>query len=64
MLDQHFWLNVSLVEDVKIQVKVNEVHLSLMYLDLLLQEGKTLNIGCVEQGIRNTWGKMEANRVK
>lgn len=39
LLDQHFWLNVSLVEDVKIQVKVNEVHLSLMYLDLLLQEG-------------------------
>ncbi|XP_051870983.1 SH3 domain and tetratricopeptide repeat-containing protein 2-like [Pristis pectinata] len=39
LLDQRFWLNVSLVEDVKIQVEVNEAHLSLMYLDLLLQEG-------------------------
>ncbi|XP_067852519.1 SH3 domain and tetratricopeptide repeat-containing protein 2 isoform X2 [Heptranchias perlo] len=39
LLDQRFWLNVSLVEDVKIQVEVNEAHLSMMYLDLLLQEG-------------------------
>ncbi|XP_067899499.1 SH3 domain and tetratricopeptide repeat-containing protein 2 isoform X2 [Heterodontus francisci] len=39
LLDQRFWLNVSLVEDVKIQVEVNEADLSMMYLDLLLQEG-------------------------
>ncbi|XP_072447071.1 SH3 domain and tetratricopeptide repeat-containing protein 2 isoform X2 [Chiloscyllium punctatum] len=39
LFDQHFWLNVSLVEDVKIQVEVNEADLSMMYLDLLLQEG-------------------------
>ncbi|XP_062909587.1 SH3 domain and tetratricopeptide repeat-containing protein 2 isoform X1 [Mobula hypostoma] len=39
LLDQRFWLNVSLVEDVRIQVEVNEAHFSLMYLDLLLQEG-------------------------
>ncbi|XP_069754919.1 SH3 domain and tetratricopeptide repeat-containing protein 2-like isoform X2 [Narcine bancroftii] len=39
LLDQRFWLNLTLVEDVKIEVEVNEEHLSLMYLDLLLQEG-------------------------
>ncbi|XP_078406810.1 SH3 domain and tetratricopeptide repeat-containing protein 2-like isoform X5 [Cetorhinus maximus] len=39
LFDQHFWLNVSLVEDVKIQVEVNDADLSMMYLDLLLQEG-------------------------
>ncbi|XP_059506725.1 SH3 domain and tetratricopeptide repeat-containing protein 2 isoform X2 [Stegostoma tigrinum] len=39
LFDQHFWLNVSVVEDVKIQVEVNEADLSMMYLDLLLQEG-------------------------
>ncbi|XP_043559744.1 SH3 domain and tetratricopeptide repeat-containing protein 2-like isoform X2 [Chiloscyllium plagiosum] len=39
LFDQHLWLNVSLVEDVKIQVEVNEADLSMMYLDLLLQEG-------------------------
>uniref|UniRef100_UPI00398ED29D SH3 domain and tetratricopeptide repeat-containing protein 2 isoform X3 n=1 Tax=Pristiophorus japonicus TaxID=55135 RepID=UPI00398ED29D len=39
LLDQRFWLNVALVEDVKIQVEVNEADLSMMYLDLLFQEG-------------------------
>ncbi|GCB73233.1 hypothetical protein scyTo_0006684 [Scyliorhinus torazame] len=39
LLDQSFWLNVRLVEDVKIQIEVNEADLSMMYLDLLLQEG-------------------------
>ncbi|NWI43796.1 S3TC2 protein, partial [Picathartes gymnocephalus] len=39
LFGQEFWLDCALVEDTELRVTVDEQHLAIIYLDLLLQEG-------------------------
>uniref|UniRef100_A0A4W3GQY8 SH3 domain and tetratricopeptide repeats 1 n=1 Tax=Callorhinchus milii TaxID=7868 RepID=A0A4W3GQY8_CALMI len=50
LFDSLFWLDVVLI-DVTLQVEVNEAQFSVIYLDLLLQEGEAANLARAESGM-------------